>query len=285
VTSIAEQTVAEMGGRFSVLSLQKRDHLELNRLLHRLTIASPADQDAVLLDIYRLVFPHAYAEETVLWPAIRRVLPDGHELTLRIEREHQQINEVVTRLEALQPGSPDRRPVLEELIGLLWEDVRDEEDILLPRFQAAVSRAQLWRLGIAWEAVRRTAPTRAHPVVSRRPPGNVLAALPLALLDRCRDRVDARLLRRPGRFAAPLCAVGSALTAASHGVERLPGMQRGESRETRLGRKRRFGWGAAALLSAAGMTALALMARRRSKSAPSHDDPVSRSSIGSVAPA
>jgi len=267
VTSIAEQTVAQMGGRLSVLSFQKRDHIELNRLLHRVTIARPNGQDAVLLEIYRLVFPHAYAEETVLWPAIRRVLPDGHELTLRIEREHQEINELVMRLEALQPGSLDRRPVLDELIDLLWEDVRDEEDVLLPRFQAAVSRAQLRLLGVAWETVRRTAPTRAHPIVSRRPPGNVLAALPLSVLDRLRDRIDARLHKHPSRFAAPLHVIGSALATASHAVERLPGMQQGESRETRLNQSRRFGWGTAAILSATGVAAIAMFARRRSKSA------------------
>ncbi len=33
---------------------------------------------------------------------------------------------------------------------------------------------------------QRTAPTRPHPVVARRPPGKVVAALPLSVLDRTR---------------------------------------------------------------------------------------------------
>ncbi len=89
--SLAEQTVAELGGHKSVLSRQKRDHVELDRLLHRLSEVTPPEQGPVLRSIYRLVFPHAFAEESVLWPVVRRVLPDGHDLTLQVELEHQEI--------------------------------------------------------------------------------------------------------------------------------------------------------------------------------------------------
>lgn len=47
------------------------------------------------------------------------------------------------------------------------------------------------RLGRAWELARRVSPTRPHPTVSRRPPGNALSGLPLSVLDRGRDRLDA----------------------------------------------------------------------------------------------
>jgi hemerythrin superfamily protein len=85
--SIADQTVAELGGRLSVLTRQQKDHIELDRLLRQLDGAEAAAQGQVLLRIYRLVFPHAFAEESVLWPVMRRVLPDGHELTLQVEQE------------------------------------------------------------------------------------------------------------------------------------------------------------------------------------------------------
>jgi hypothetical protein len=256
--SIAEQNVAELGGRMSVLTRQRRDHIRLDRLLHQLGESQPGREDAVLLEIYRLVFPHAFAEEAVLWPVIRRVVPDGQELTLRVELEHQEINELVTRLEALKPGSPEHRQVLDRVVDLLQADVRDEEDELLPSLQAKLSSAQLRMLGVAWEAVRRVAPTRAHPIVARRPPGNVLAALPLSVLDRSRDRVDTLLDRGAGRAAPLLQAVSSVLTRASHAVERFPGLQKGEDPATRRGGAR-AGWGTAAVLSvaaAAGMLAL-----------------------------
>lgn len=263
--SLAAQSVFELGGRGSVLARQKRDHIRLDGLLQRLDEVPAERQDAVLLEIYRLVFPHAFAEEAVLWPVIRRVLPDGHALTLEVELEHQRINALVTELEALEPGSPAHRQVLSQVVELLREDVRDEEDALLPRLQEKLSTAQLRRLGIAWEIVRAIAPTRAHPIVARRPPGNVLSALPLALLDRLRDLLDALLQDGGGAAAPALRRVSAALASASHAVERLPGMRSGEDSATRIHLRKRVPWGTFALLAVAGAgsAALILASRRR----------------------
>ena len=261
--SVAEQSVAELGGRGSVLARQKRDHIRLDELLHRLGQSEAREQEAILLKIYRLVFPHAFAEEAVLWPLMRRVLPDGEELTLRVELEHQEINELATRLETLDCGSDERQQVLARLVQLLREDVRDEEDKLLPRLQMKVTGAQLRRLGIVWETVRRTAPTRPHPIVARRPPGNVLAALPLAVVDRWRDVVDGLLHRGAGAATPPLHALSSGLTRASHAVERFPGMRRGEDPATRIDLKPHFGWGVAAVAVVVTASALTALVRRR----------------------
>lgn len=84
--SLAEQSTDELGGPVSVLTRQKRDHVRLDRLLHQLEAAAPADQDRVLRRITRLVFPHAFAEESVLWPVLRRVLPDREQITLGVSR-------------------------------------------------------------------------------------------------------------------------------------------------------------------------------------------------------
>jgi hemerythrin superfamily protein len=235
--SIAEQSVEELGGRWSVLTRQKADHERLNGLLRELDRTEGDAQDAVLLRIDRLVFPHAFAEESVLWPVLRRALPDGEALTLEVEREHQEVNALVSRLEGLSHGDPERRGVLARLVEVLREDVRDEEDVLFPRLQAVVSPRELRRLGILWEGVRRVAPTRAHPVVARRPPGNAIAAVPLTLIDRLRDRLQLTALARPSA-EQPLAAAGRALTRLARAVERLPLMRAGEDASTRIPEKR-----------------------------------------------
>ncbi|MCW2769529.1 MAG: cation-binding protein [Aeromicrobium sp.] len=228
--SLAEQDETQLGGPLSVLVRQKRDHITLNRLLHELGEAALDRQDEVLRRIYRLVFAHAFAEEAVLWPVLRRVLPDGKDLTLQVEQEHQEVNELVTRIEQTPAGSTDRQSLLDRLVEVLREDVRDEEDQLLPQLQARVDHRRLVALGIAWEAVRRIAPTRAHPVVARRPPGNALAAVPLTVLDRLRDRADSRIQHSSG--APWLERVSAKLTRASHAVEHAPFFRRGEDPTT-----------------------------------------------------
>lgn len=233
--SLADQDVAQLGGRLSVLARQKADHVHLDRLLHELDATPPTAQDPVLRRIYRLVFPHAFAEESVLWPVLRRSLPDGPALTLQIEQEHQEVNELVTRLEQLGPDADERPAVLARLTAVLREDVRDEEDQLLPELQERVGPGRLRALGLAWEVVRRVAPTRAHPVVARRPPGNVLAALPLSVLDRARDAVDTVLQAGASRGAGVLRTASRGLTAAAHAVERVPLLRRGDHPTTARG--------------------------------------------------
>jgi len=225
--SLADQDETQLGGPASVLVRQKREHVRLDHLLDGLQGTSGAEQNRVLIRIYRLVFPHAFAEESVLWPVIRRVLPDGEALTRQVEEEHQEVNELVTRLDGELLDPSERRQVLDRLVEVLREDVRDEEDALLPGLQRQLSVSQLRRLGVAWELVRRTAPTRPHPVVSRRPPGNALAALPLTVLDNLRDLCEVAAHRSP-RTAPALNNVSHALAQAAGRVERLGALRRGE---------------------------------------------------------
>ncbi|HEY0125728.1 MAG TPA: hemerythrin domain-containing protein [Blastococcus sp.] len=228
--SIAQQTVDELGGPGSVLVRQRDDHIELDRLLTELDGTTGSAQEEVLARIDRLVFSHAFAEETVLWPVLRRVLPDGDALTLEVEKEHQEVNELVSALEADGPDDPRRPARLTRLVEVLREDVRDEEDVLFPRLQEAVPAEELRRLGRRWDLVRRMSPTRPHPTVSRRPPGNALSALPLSVLDRTRDAVDAGVRRAPAQLAPAGAALSTGLAAVAGLVERVPLFRTGDRR-------------------------------------------------------
>lgn len=231
--SLAGQSEAELGGGHSVLVLQRRDHRALDALLARIDGSSGDERAGALTDLCRLVFPHAFAEEAVLWPVLRRVLPDGHELTLRVEQEHQEINELFTVLETLEVDGTEHHRLFTRIEQLLRADVRDEEDELLPKLQTVMEPQALRRLGWAWQVVRSTAPTRPHPVVARRLPGNALAALPLAPIDRSRDRLDRAARRVPGRWAAGCRTASRALATAAGAIEHLPPLRRGEHPSTR----------------------------------------------------
>ena len=110
--------------------------------------------------------------------------------------------------------------------------MREEEDELLPRLRAALDDQQLRRLGRTWEIVRRTSPTRSHPVVSRRPPGQTLSALPLSVLDRSRDNLDRLARRAPEPVAGGSRAASRALATVAGLVESLPPFTRGEDPST-----------------------------------------------------
>jgi hypothetical protein len=69
-------------------------------------------------------------------------------------------------------------------------------------------------------------------VVARRPPGNVVAALPLSVIDRTRDRVDMGARVAPPPVASNLRRTSQALARVAHLVERTPLMRRGERAST-----------------------------------------------------
>jgi hemerythrin superfamily protein len=234
--SIAHRSVADLGGPRSVIVRQRRDHQKLDELLREVRASRGEAQDEVLTRVCRLVFTHAFAEEAVLWPAARKALPDGEAMTLEIEREHQEINELTAALERSRHTDPGRDELLQRIFALLDSDVRDEEDELFPRLREALDDRELRRLGRAWELVRRTAPTRAHPVVARRPPGNVLAALPLSAIDRTRDNLDGLARRGPEPLATAGRLTSRALAVVAGAVEHIPPLTRGEDPSTHSGR-------------------------------------------------
>ncbi|MEV5144825.1 hemerythrin domain-containing protein [Streptomyces sp. NPDC052727] len=186
--TIKDQTVEQLGGSSSILVRQRREHEEMDRLMDQyLTLDDLHQRERILKQVVHLVFSHAFAEETVLWPAVRASVPDGEELTARVEEEHQQINDLVADIERLRAGDPRREDKVQRAFALIRQDIRDEEDLLLPRLQDAMNTARLRTLGTTWAAVRQTAPTHPHPVIPRRPPGNALLGVPLSVYDRVRD--------------------------------------------------------------------------------------------------
>ncbi|MGW0424568.1 hemerythrin domain-containing protein, partial [Streptomyces sp. NPDC003015] len=71
--TIAGQSVEQLGGQGSVLARQRRDHAEMDRLMtQHQSLGDGEARERVLKETVQLVFSHAFAEETVLWPAARR---------------------------------------------------------------------------------------------------------------------------------------------------------------------------------------------------------------------
>ncbi|MEU3556601.1 hemerythrin domain-containing protein [Streptomyces fragilis] len=211
--SVADLDTAELGGENSILARQRRDHDELDRMMNAYEQAATdgPERDELWRSIVQLVFSHAFAEETVLWPLLRRVSDDGEALTAVVEEEHQAVNELVAKVEEADPADPRRAEWIAEAFALIRQDIRDEEDELLPLLRAALDDRRLRQVGASWDAVRRGAPTRPHPGIPRRPPGNAVLGVPLSGYDRLRDLGA----RRPGVLAgAALSVTGAALLAA-----------------------------------------------------------------------
>lgn len=202
--SLADQDETQLGGVRSLLVRQQRDHQRLRALLERLTPSAGPAQDELLREIYRVVFPHVFADESVLWPVVRKELPYGETLVQQMDDERDDVNELVGRLQDEGLEVSQRSRLLDRLRKVLLEAVRHEEDVLLPALQSRVAMGRLRQLGIAWEVVRRAAPTRPHRILVRHRASNSLALLPLTLLDRSRDLLESSFPPGPHDDSTPL---------------------------------------------------------------------------------
>jgi hypothetical protein len=151
----------------------------------------------------------------------------------RQRADHARLDRLMARArETAAAGGIAHQVALRAVARLVFTHAFAEEDELLPRLQQLLTPRELRLLGFQWELVRRVSPTRPHPLVSRRPPGQALSALPLTLLDRARDLLQRLEEITRCRFTVPLSTADRYLAAASEAVERIPVLQRGERSET-----------------------------------------------------
>ncbi|MHB1536819.1 MAG: hemerythrin domain-containing protein [Acidimicrobiales bacterium] len=174
----------------------KRDHRYVEGLLDQLC-ADPAevtyDETARKNLVDYLVAAesrHEAAEEIVLWPAVRRRVPDGGELADTALRQE---TEGKTVLETLRfADSNSRQQLAGEFADLARAHVAFEENEVLPALRKTTLWPGAWLLGAKFNLAKRVSPTRPHPRGPNRRLGLLTSGLLTAGLDRLRDRVSGR---------------------------------------------------------------------------------------------
>jgi hemerythrin superfamily protein len=139
-------------------------------------------------DLVRLLAMHETAEEEVVHP-LSRTLPGDNEALIdeRLEEERQ----AKETLQALIEGGVDAPGFDEGLLLLrtaVLEHARHEERYEFPRLRQHVPPERLQQLAAAVRAAEAAAPTRPHPGTESAT-ANLVAGMPLAIIDRVRDAV------------------------------------------------------------------------------------------------
>jgi hemerythrin superfamily protein len=111
---------------------------------------------------------------------------------VRHKREHAEAEETMKRLESLDPTDAAFEDEIGRLMSEIRQHVAEEEGEMFPRMREILTPDELIDLGKRVEAIKKMAPTRAHPSVPNEP-GTRLAAGPVAgLFDRLRDMASGR---------------------------------------------------------------------------------------------
>ncbi|GAB3223523.1 hemerythrin domain-containing protein [Glycomyces halotolerans] len=178
----------------NLISVIVNDHREVEAVFAELesrTLDPQTRKDLVDHVIAELV-RHSVAEEQHMYPAVRDLLPDGDEEADHEIEEHTEAEEIMKRLEGLDPDDPDFERLLGELMEAVRHHVEEEETDLLPRLQEACSTDQLQMLGQKVLYAKAYAPTRPHPSAPDKPPANRILDPGAGLIDNIRDALSGR---------------------------------------------------------------------------------------------
>ncbi len=180
-----------------VVDLLSADHREFERIFQQLEgLRGATDEDAVrrkreLVDEVTIgLVKHSVAEETQVYPRVeKQVDKDEAEHS---KEEHAEAEETMKRLERMDPDDPQFDGAVAELIREIRHHVEHEEGRMFTELRATFSRDELVDMAEKVEAVKKIAPTRAHPMTPNEA-GVRLAVGPVAsLLDHLRDAVSGR---------------------------------------------------------------------------------------------
>jgi hemerythrin superfamily protein len=168
------------------IELLTADHRKVDQLFDRLDTATGEDRTGIVCDIVRELSIHAAIEEQLLYPTARKKVPSTEALVDRNIREHQQIKELLADIE--KAGYADAPvSILQTLKTEVRQHVEEEETQFFPQLRQGLTTEELAKLGEALAMAKKAAPTHPHPHAPSEPPGNIVAGIAAAVVDRARD--------------------------------------------------------------------------------------------------
>ena len=180
-----------------VVDVLTADHREFDRIFTELEgLRGRSDADVLtrkreLVDEVTIgLVKHSVAEETRVYPRVEKQVDKAE--AEHAKEEHAEAEETMKRLERMDPEDPEFDAVVAELIREIRHHVQDEESRMFTELRASFTREELVEMAEQVEAIKKIAPTRAHPMTPNEA-GVRLAVGPVAsLLDHLRDAVSGR---------------------------------------------------------------------------------------------
>lgn len=185
------------------LTFLREDHKSVLGMLEVLD-GAPSDSGARASGLATMVTnlviaesQHEAIEEQFFWPAVRDALEDGDELADAAIEQEQEGKRLLQKLEDGDPGDPDYADALQQFVKLGREHIRYEQEIVWPKFEAAVSREERDKIGEKLELAKKVAPTRPHPDTPANPTVLKTLGLGSAVVDHVRDVASGRAEQNP----------------------------------------------------------------------------------------
>jgi len=147
--------------------LLKEDHKKMRKLFTQFKSAgehATARKGEVVKDIIEALTVHTYIENEVMYPEVRKLLPDLEDDVLESYEEHHVADVLCAELHAMTPEDERFDAKTTVLIENVTHHVDEEEQDWFPKVREGLSRKQLQEIGARMIEVRDKAPrTPAQP--------------------------------------------------------------------------------------------------------------------------
>lgn len=153
---------------------------------------SPDERRAVALRLVALESVHEAAEQLVVWPAVRRLCPEGTDLVLEATAQERQAKRAVNELNRIKAGNTEFDECVDTVASHARSHITYEQNQIWPRLSDHLSDGDGDRLASMYLAARHRAPTRPHPHTPPLPAILGSVGLVQAGLDRARDALTGR---------------------------------------------------------------------------------------------
>jgi len=138
-----------------IIELVLQDHHAVAALFDKLQAATGADGKAALFAQVRDALErHASAEEKVLYPRVRKEVPDGREESKDAIEEHDQIRESLKEVAEHEAGTALFGLAVDQLVATTKHHVGVEEAELLPDFRKNSDIEEREELGRRFEEAK-----------------------------------------------------------------------------------------------------------------------------------
>lgn len=126
------------------IALLEQDHRKVEQLFEKYrTSQDPAIAEQICMELT----VHATIEEQVVYPVVKKDVPEGKELEQEAEKEHNEVKELIAQIEAAGFDDPSVPELVQKIEEGVTHHVEEEESEMFPKLRESVEGDRLTQLG------------------------------------------------------------------------------------------------------------------------------------------
>jgi hemerythrin-like domain-containing protein len=141
----------------------KEDHKEIKRLFREFEQAgenATKTKGGIVEKIIELLTVHTYLENEIMYPEVRKLLPEVEDDVLESYEEHHVADVLCMELYTMSPEDEHFDAKTTVLIENVEHHIEEEEEEWFPKVREGLSRTQLQDIGERMQVRRKDAPTK-----------------------------------------------------------------------------------------------------------------------------